>query len=146
MFTRSATLPFESVARMNFRLRRTRPGTVQVVDLLLGEPDDAELNEELVEGHPMEIVELGPRERAAPHAFEHRLVEPAPRVGERRPADPQALGAPERLAVADQARPPVDDGTEDIERQRSDRRGVDRHGATVTSERAIVNGASSEAP
>jgi len=54
MFTRSATLPFESVARMNFRLEAPRgpgtvsmprvepvPGTVQVVDLLLGEPDDA---------------------------------------------------------------------------------------------------------
>src|SRR5207245_338604 len=101
------------------------PGAVQVVDLRLGESGDAEPDEELIERHPVEIVELGPRHRAAPHLLQHGLVEAAPRVSERCPADLQALGAPERLTLADQARPPVNDGAEDVEGQRLDRRDVD---------------------
>src|SRR5439155_6307768 len=49
-----------------------------------------------------------------------RLIEAAPRVGELRPVDREALRLPEGLALADDARSPVHDRPEHVERERFD--------------------------
>src|SRR5436190_20348551 len=68
----------------------------------------------------MEIVELRPRAPAGPYLVHRRLIEAAPRVGELRPVDREALRLPEGLALADDARSPVHDRPEHVERERFD--------------------------
>src|SRR5882724_8927220 len=96
------------------------PGTVQVIDLGLREPLDGELGQELVEALAVEIVELRPRAPAAAHLVHRGLVEAAPRIGEPGPVHAEALRLAERLALADEARPPVHHRAEDIEGERFD--------------------------
>src|SRR5437867_3381277 len=95
------------------------PCAIQMVDLVRGQPTDAELAEQSLEAHPVEIVELRPRKRTRAHALHHRLIERAPGVRELRPVDTEAPGLAERFAFADDAAPPVDDGAEDVERERA---------------------------
>ena len=105
----SEMLPFDSGAMMNFFFSRVSPATasghgrrrcqraIERVVLGLGQPGDAELDEQLVEDHAMQAIELGPRQLAGPHAVHARRVARAPRVGEFRAVDRQALPPGERL-------------------------------------------------
>ena len=77
MFTISATLPLDSVARMKRRLSRVSPATVSghgssrcqarfrsSISASV-EPADLEVVEELVEARAVQVVELRPRHLAA---------------------------------------------------------------------------------
>src|SRR5437879_6101009 len=96
------------------------PGPIEMVDLSVRQPLDGELRQELLEALAMEVVELRPRALAAPHLVHRRLIEAPPRVGELGPVHREALRLPESLALADEARSPVDDGAEDVEGERFD--------------------------
>src|SRR5436309_7148172 len=96
------------------------PRAVEMVDFSVRQPLDRELPEQLLEALAMEIVELRPRAPAAPYLVHRRLIEAAPRVGELRPVDREALRLPEGLALADDARSPVHDRPEHVERERFD--------------------------
>ena len=106
------------------------PDHVQVRQLFGGEAAfQAERGQEVVQDHAVEGIQLRPGEVAAAHAVHGRGVARTPRVGETPPVDGEAPGAAQPLALADDAAPPVDDGAEDVEGQRSDVRVA--HGAAL---------------
>ena len=93
------------------------PDQVQVRQLVGGEAAlQAEVGQEAVEDHAVEVVERGPREVASPHAVHGGGVAGAPGVGEAAPVDVRG----DALALADDAAPPVDDGAEDVEGEGAD--------------------------
>ena len=94
------------------------PGAVQVVELLLGQALEPVLRDQLVEDHPVQVVDLRPPQLAPPHAAHRGAVAAPPVVGERGPVGLDALAAPDRLALPGDARPPVDHRAEDVERHR----------------------------
>src|SRR2546425_174004 len=85
------------------------------LDVLLGKPRDLELLDELIERHPMEIVELRPPDLAVAYLVHHRLVKTAPRDGELQPVDGELVLTPERLALTRDARAPIHDRSEHVE-------------------------------
>src|SRR5262249_30285133 len=80
----AATQPGQSGNGVGPRVE-AMPGAIQVVDLRFTEALDAELDEQTIEAHAVEIVELGPGQLALADAREHGLVETAPGIGELRP-------------------------------------------------------------
>ena len=63
----------------------------------------------------VQIVEFGPRQFSVLNAIHVGTVDRSPCVGEGSPVDLQSLGFAELLAFGDNARPPIDDGAEDVE-------------------------------
>jgi hypothetical protein len=96
------------------------PRPVQVIDLGFREPLDRELRQQLVEALAVQIVELRPLAAVIAHLVHRRLIQTAPGIGELGPVYVEPLLLAERLAFADQARSPVHDGAEHIERERLD--------------------------
>ena len=67
------------------------PGTIERVGFGLRQPGDAEVDQDLVEGHPMQAIELGPGQLTRSDAVHARAVAGAPGVGELRPVHGQTL-------------------------------------------------------
>jgi hypothetical protein len=97
------------------------PDAVEVLQLRLGERLEREFPAQLIEDHAVQLVDVGPAERALAHPRHRRLVARAPRVGELRPVHAQSLARSEDLALADDRRAPVHHRTEYVERQCLDR-------------------------
>ena len=108
--------PRETLNRVRPRLE-PMPHVVQVPLLFLGQVLDLVLDEQLVEDHAVQRVELRPGQVALAHAVHRRAVAPAPRVGELRPVDGQPLRLAEALAFRNQRPAPVDDRAEGIEHE-----------------------------
>ena len=83
-----------------------------------GEALDGQLLDHLVERHPVELVEVEPRQLAAGHPGHGGAVAAAPRVRHSRPIGLHAAARAQRLALLDHRGTPVDDGAEDVERER----------------------------
>ena len=78
------------------------PYSVEVIGLLFGQAGEFILDDQFIEHHPVEHIDLGPREFAptdAPHGW---AIPAAPRIGEGRPVrvDPLA-GTVENLTTGE---------------------------------------------
>ena len=100
--------------------RQAVPGPVQVVELFLGEAFQPVPRRQFVQDHPVQVVDLRPAQLATAHPSHRGSVTRPPVVRERGPVRLDALRAPDCRALAGDARPPVDDGAEDVERHRAD--------------------------
>ena len=118
--------PREASDRIRPRLQ-SMPRAVERVFFRLAQRCEAELDEDLVERHPVQRVELRPRQLARPHAVHARSVARAPRVGEFRAVDRDVLPLRELLHLGGHGAPPVDDGAEDVEDERLDSRELRIH-------------------
>ena len=67
------------------------PGAIQRVGFRFRQSLDAEIDQDLVEDHPMESIEVAPRQLARAHAVHARGVAAAPRIGELRAINSDAL-------------------------------------------------------
>ena len=129
----SEMLPFERGAMMNLFFSRVSPAdgvrpwpqpmprTIERVGFGLRESLDAEVDEDPVEGHPMQAIELGPGQLTRSDAVHARAVPGAPGVGELRPVHGQSLLPCQLLHFLRHGCSPVDDGAEGIENERLDR-------------------------
>ena len=127
-------LPFDNGAMMNFFFSRVSPLTasghgrsrcharlsasVSAAD----SPVMPEVDEDLVEDHPMQVVEHGPRQLAGSDAVHARAVTAAPGVGELRAVHRQSFPLREVFDFLRHRRTPVDDGAEGVEDERLYRR------------------------
>ena len=95
------------------------PHAVQIIQVVLGETFQTKLGHELIEDHAVEIIDNGPGQLTAPDTAHRRPVPSAPPIRKTRPIDGQPLARSERPAFTYDARSPVDDRAEHIERQRA---------------------------
>ena len=90
------------------------PRVIEGADLVLGEPFHPEVNEDLVEDHPMQHIELGPWQLTGPHAIHARTIASTPGIGELLGVDLQPLLLRELRDLLRYRRPPVDDRAERV--------------------------------
>ena len=113
----------DCVARLQTRQASNRiwprpasmPHLVELHLVGFSERSDLVLLEERVERHPVEHVQLGPRQLALAHAVHRRTIRTAPLVGERRPIKREALGFRQRGAFLNHHRAPVHNGAKGVE-------------------------------
>jgi hypothetical protein len=87
----------------------------------LVEPGHAEFVEQPVERHPVQRVEIGPRQFAGADPVHRRRVFAAPGIGELGPIDAaDPLPAGQRLAILGHPAAPIDDGAEHVMHQGHD--------------------------
>jgi len=79
------------------------------------QPAEVEVDEDLVERHPVQRIELGPGQLAAAHAIHARPVAGAPCVGELRRVDRHAFRFRQRRDLARDRGSPVHDRAEGVE-------------------------------
>ena len=91
---------------------------VERILLVLAQTGELEVDEDLVERHPVQRVELGPRQLAGAHAVHARAIAGAPGVGELHGVERHALAFRQRLDLTRDGRSPVDDGAEGVEDER----------------------------
>ena len=73
------------------------PRAIERIGLRAGEAGDLELDENLVEDHPMQVVEPGPRQLAGADAVHARAITTAPGIGELRAVHAEAFRVGEVL-------------------------------------------------
>ena len=97
------------------------PRPIERVRFGLGEFLDAEVDEDPVERHPMQAIELGPGQLTRSDAVHARAVPGPPGVGKLRPVDCESLLLCQLLHFLRHGRSPVNDGAEGIKNERLDR-------------------------
>ena len=150
MFTSSDVLPFDSVENDKTRfqalqpLHPIRPGlqavphAIQMDFLVLAQIVDIQLHQQIVEDHPVQRIDLGPRQLAARHTVHRRPVTRAPRIGKPGPVHAQSLGLAPCATVPDEAAAKISASAKDIEGERLDIACVDRHHAIHGREQLIA--------
>src|SRR5215831_18108877 len=97
------------------------PRTIQCVDLVLGQAPETEIGENLVERYSVQLIELGPGELAASHAFHTRVIAGTPGIGEFGAIDVESLSFRKLIDLTGHRRAPIDDSAEGIKDERLDR-------------------------
>ena len=95
------------------------PRVVELDALGLAQALEPELRNQIVENHAVQIVDLRPRQLALPHPVHGRPVAGPPALGEGVPVAVEPLAGGDLAPLARDARPPVDDRAEDVERERA---------------------------
>ena len=93
----------------------------QLFSVVRIEAFDAELPQDMVERHAMQPVEVGPGQLAESHLAHVGPVQAAPLVSQAGPVGMNAALLAELARFSDDARSPVNQRAEDVERQRIDR-------------------------
>jgi hypothetical protein len=109
----------ETLGRVGPRLQAV-PRAVEVRFLGLAEPTDAELVDDPIQRHPVQVVESGPGELTGSNAVHAWSVTRAPGVCELLGVDRQPPARRELADFRGNRRAPVDDGAEHVEDERLD--------------------------
>src|SRR5687767_905324 len=96
------------------------PGSVEVIDLCLRQAGNLEVDHQLVEDAPVDLIDRHPGHLTRAHPIHPRPVSTSPTVRKGSPVCRNPLGPPEYHALPNNRAAPVDHGTEDVEGQCGD--------------------------
>ena len=110
------------------------PGTVEVINFSFGKAIEAELNDQIIQNHSVKIINVGPGKLSRANFVHGGSVACPPAVRKCAPVDLQVFLLCEQSALSDNGRAPVNNGTEDVKKQRPDASALSRRAVRLRSQ------------